>query len=283
MDWKQYEREIHYLFSTDFPEADIKHNIEIDGRYSKTKRQVDILIEDYIAGNRLRIAVDAKYFSTTVDVKDVECFIGMLADIEAHKGLLVTSKGYTKAAINRAFNDTGDIELDILNFDELKKHQGFLAIPYAGNNGVLLPAPFGWVIDIRTSAAWLALIYQRGLDLDEAQLKGEWMYLNFWDRKRDRHSLDDLIKLQEESLKDVDANTIITYRDTVKRNDAITKIRIAELKSYPTSEITGFVEFKDFIFFCVLFTPKELSKKNIRKLENIIRKVVPIKVRHQDK
>lgn len=281
MDWKQYEKEIHELFSSDFPTADIKHNVEVDGRFSKTKRQIDVLIEDYVAGNRLRIAVDAKYFSTTVDVKDVECFIGMLADIEAHKGLIITSKGYTKAAINRAYNDTGDIELDILNFEDLKRHQTFGAIPYAGNNGVLLPAPFGWVVDFRTSPAWLALLYQRGLDLKDAQRKDEWMYINFWDRKKDGHKLEELFAIQEENLKHSDPNVTWTYKDTVKRNDARTKIRIADYKKY-SPEITGFVEFEDFIFFCVLFTPKELSKKNIKKLENILRKVVPIKIEHKD-
>lgn len=283
MDWKQYEKEIHELFSSDFPNADIRHNVEVDGRYSKTKRQIDILIEDYVAGNKLRIVVDAKYFSINVDVKDVECFIGMLADTEAHKGLIITQKGYTKAAINRAFNDTGDIELDILNFEELKRYQGFFAIPYAGNNGILLPAPFGWIIDNRTSSNWLALLYQRGLDLIDAQKKGEWMYINFWNRKKDSYTLDDLLKLQEENLRDVEPDAKIIYRDTIKRNDARTKIRIAELNSYPTPEITGFAEFEDFIFFCVLFTPKEFSKKNIRKLENILRKVIPIKVKHKNK
>lgn len=40
MDWKQYEKEIHQLFATEYPEAEIKHNVEVDGKYSKTKRQI---------------------------------------------------------------------------------------------------------------------------------------------------------------------------------------------------------------------------------------------------
>lgn len=226
--------------------------------------------------------VDAKYFSENIDVKEVECFIGMLADVEAHKGLLITQKGYSQAALNRAFNDTGDIELDILNFEELKRYQSFGAIPYAGNNGVLLPAPFGWVIDVRTSPAWLALLYQRGLDLREAQEKDEWIYINFWDRTKNGDKLEQLFIHQEENLKTSDPEVEWTYKDTVKRNDARTKIRIADYKKY-SPEITGFVEFEDFIFFCVLFTPKELSKKNIRKVENILKNVRQIKIKHQPK
>lgn len=283
MNWKQYEKEIHELFLEDFPEADIKHDVKVDGRYSKTKRQVDILIEDYVAGNRIRIVVDAKFFSKRVDVKAVESFIGMLSDIEAHKGLLITQKGYSDAALKRAFNDPGDIELDILNFDELKTYQGFGAIPYAGDNGVLLPAPFGWIVDNRTSAAWVALLYQRGLDLEKAQSKGEWMYINFWNRNDQGHNLEDLLKIQEENMKDIDPELKLTYRDSVRRSDARTKIRMVEIKNYPTPEITGFVEFDEFIFFCVLFSPPELSNKNIRKLENILKRIRPIKVKQSEK
>ncbi len=280
MNWIKYEKEITELFISEYPDADIKPNTKIYGRYSKVKRQIDLLIEDYLAGNKMRIVVDAKFFSKKIDVKDVENFIGMLSDVEAHKGLLITQKGYSKAAINRAFNDPSDIELDILNFDDLRRYQGFLAIPYAGNNGVLIPAPFGWIIDCRTSPAWLALIYQRGLDLPQAQENKEWMYINFWDRKKENDSLEDLIRIQEENIKDFKPNAIIEYIDTIKRNDARTKIRIVEIDSYPTPEITGYVEFVDFIFFCVLFTPKELAKKNIRKLENILRKVRPIGIKY---
>jgi len=283
MNWKQYEKEIGDLFKADYPEADIRFDVEVLGRYSKTKRQVDVLIEDYLAGNRMRIVVDAKYFSKKINVKDVECFIAMLADIEAHKGLMITQKGYSKAAINRAYNDASDIELDILNFDELQRYHGFLGIPYAGSNGVVLPSPFGWIIDNRTCEAWLALLYQRGMDLSAAQKNREWMYVNLWERDKSGDSLDDLIKIQEEEFREFFPKAVISYRDTIKRPDAKTLIRIVEIETYPTPEITGFVEFKNFIFFCVLFTPEELARKNIRKLENILSKVIPIKVENGDK
>jgi len=40
-------------FKNEYPDATITHNATLRGRYSFTDRQVDILIEDYIAGNRL--------------------------------------------------------------------------------------------------------------------------------------------------------------------------------------------------------------------------------------
>ena len=57
-------------------------------------------------------------------------------------------------------------------------------------------------------------------------------------------------------------------------------IRLAEVPCYPTPEYTGFVEFDDFIFFAVLFTTPEMSKRNVRKLREILRTVMPVGVRH---
>ncbi len=70
----------------------------------------------------------------------------------------------------------------------------------------------------------------------------------------------------------------ISYIPTIKRNDSSVKIRVIDIPSYPSKEYTGFVEFDDLIFFCVMFTPLELSKKNIRKLESIMLRVLPLNV-----
>ena len=109
------------------------------------------------------------------------------------------------------------------------------------------------------------------------------MYINFWDRKKSGQSLDDLIKIHEDEFKEFFPKAEISYRETIKRKDARTLIRVVEIESYPTPEITGFVEFESFIFFCVLFTPEEVAKKNIRKLENILSKVIPIQVRYPNR
>jgi hypothetical protein len=281
MNWREYEKEIYSHFRTEYPEAELTFNAIIRGRYSHTDRQIDILIQDYVAGNRLSIAVDAKYFFQNIDVKDVECFIGMLSDIAVHKGLLITQEGFSKAAIKRAFNDTNDIELDILNFKELKDYHGFLAIPYAGDNCVILPAPFGWVIDIRTNQNnWLALLYQRGLTLEEAQEKSEWMYINFWDREKNSDSLKDLLKIQEANYSGLDPK--IEMLPAIKRKECKTALRKVTIESYPSPEYTGYVEFYDFIFFAVMFSPIEFEKKNIKKLENIMLKIKPGKVKHEN-
>jgi hypothetical protein len=279
MNWKDYEKKISEHFRLAYPDATIQADVRIQGRYSKTERQIDILIEDYVAGTRFRTVVDGKYFSSKIDVKDVETFIGMLADVEAHKGLLITSEGYSQAAVNRAFHDPGDLELDILNFKEINHLQGFGAIPYSGSNGVLLPAPFGWVIDGKRREGMLATLYQRGLTLEEAGVQKEWMYVKISEKSGDLATLDQLLKYQEQYTLESFHDAKIAYLDTIKRNDAHTVLRRIDVPTYPTPELTGFVEFKDFIFVAVLFTPVELSKKNIRKLEYVMAKVLPLKVK----
>ena len=278
MNWKDYEEEIFEYFREEFPEATITHNNILPGRFSHINRQIDILIEDYVAGNRFIIIVDGKFFSENVDVKEIESFIGMINDVDAHKGLIITRKGYSKAAIQRAYNDPIDAELDILNFEDLHKYQGFVAIPYVGNFAVVIPAPFGWVIDNDVDKSVLCTLYQRGSNFDDAKKRLEFMYVNFWNKKKESITLDELIDSQNMSITNNYPNARISKISSSKRKDAIIKIREADIPDYGGIEIRGYVEFEDFIFFCVLLTPKELRNKNLRKLEYILAKIIPIQV-----
>ncbi|MEJ2407383.1 MAG: restriction endonuclease [Candidatus Thiodiazotropha sp.] len=281
MDWKDYEKEIVEYFKEQYTDAAITLDAREIGRYSQAERQIDILVEQDIAGNKIIIAIDGKYFNKKVDVKAVESYIGMLEDIGAHKGLLISKEGFTEAAYNRAHFGPTEVELDILNFKDLYHFQAYGAIPYAGNNGARISAPFGWVVDIKSTNAWLATLYRQGLTLEEAMKENEFMYIQFWDRKKDNDSLSDLLKIQEEYFLKYDPECTIEFLPTIERKDAETILRVADAKSYPALEYTGFVEFDDFILFCVLFTPLNRTKSNIRKVENIMETVLPIKVQHQ--
>lgn len=276
MDWKQYEEEIYQHYASEFASAKITRNSHIIGRYSNVERQIDVLIEDTIAGFHLKIVVDAKFRNKKIDVTDVEAFIGYCADIGASKGVLISMEGYTPAAVNRAFKDVSDVELDVLSFNELRQFQGFAAIPYSGKHGVFLLAPFGWVIDASRKSGFVAALYQRGYDLEKAGHAKEWMYINFWTKDVSASNLEKLILQQDQGLVADFPNAKITYRDGPQRSDGVTKIRCFVEKSYSAIEYTGFVEFKDFIFFCVLFTRPELANRNIRKLEYILRTVLPV-------
>lgn len=271
MNWKNYEQEILAYFQESYPDARISFDQKIVGRFSKVERQIDVLIEGDVAGYEIRIVVDCKYFAINIDVKQVESFCSMVEDIDAHQGVLITNKGYSQGAINRAFYGNNKVELDIINFDELKNLQSFTAIPYTSHFAVIIPAPFGWVLDLEDKINSFASLHQRGLSLRDAQKKREWMYMEFWKLENPEFTIDQLIEIQNTRILEVYPKAIFTYNSVVKRKDGFeSKIRMADIDTYPAIEVTGFVHFKEYIFFIVLFTPKELLTKNLRKLQYLI-------------
>jgi tetratricopeptide (TPR) repeat protein len=278
MNWREYEGHIRESYQAQYPGAAIKSNVKIIGRYSKVERQVDILIEDYVAGSLIRIVIDGKLFSRKINVKDVETFISFIEDLEADQGIIITEKGYSAAALNRAYYGPVRVELDILNCVELKFLQGCLAVPYSGNDCVILKAPLGWVIDAKRTNKWLAATYRRGFDIKQAMKNHEFIYINYWKRRGEPNDLDGLLKYQEASIREVDRDARIDYPRTIQRKDARTALREAIVKNYPALEITGFVEFEDFIFFAVMFTKPELRSVNLKKLEYVLGTIQPAKI-----
>jgi tetratricopeptide (TPR) repeat protein len=280
MSWRKYEKEILKYFQETYPETNILFNQKIQGKYSKVSRQIDILIEGEIAGYQIMIAVDCKYFTKNIDVKHVESFCSMVEDVEAHQGVLITQKGFSKAAINRAHYGNQKVELDIINFDELKEFQSFAAFPYIDHFSVIVPAPFGWVLDLVDKINSFASLHQRGLTLKEAQKRNEWMYMQFWVKEGTDANIESLIEIQNKNILQIDSKSKFAYNNIVKRTDGYpTKIRIAEIPSYPAIEVTGFIEFEKHIFFIVLFSPKELLIKNLRKLQHILKVATPSEIK----
>lgn len=117
MDWQQYEKEIEAQFREAYPSARITPNAKIVGKFSKVERQIDLLIEEQASDFAFRIIVDAKYRGRKIDIGDVEAFLGLTQDVEAHTGMMIALEGYTPAAINRAHYDNLDVVLDVLSLD----------------------------------------------------------------------------------------------------------------------------------------------------------------------
>jgi len=119
--WKAYERVVAKFMSEEYDpdEWTVIPNAHLTGYISKRKRQIDVLI-DYRFDHKLerRIIVDAKERKRAIDIKEVESFEGMMRDIGAHVGILVSTNGYTKAAQNRAQQTIG---LTIIQEDEIEK------------------------------------------------------------------------------------------------------------------------------------------------------------------
>lgn len=272
MEWQDYEKIVMEECHRVFRDADISHNVHIKGLYSKRMRQIDVLIQ---TDKGTVYVVDAKKYRIKVDVKTVESFIGMVKDVGGNYGIIVSEKGFTKAAINRAHIGENNIEVDILNLNELGRFQAEGAIPYAGSCGIFATAPFGWIIDGTRRNNMVATLYQRGISFEEAsQQNKEWAYINFWDKNDEINSLDILISFQNNYLMESDGNGRIEEKE-----ESSIRIRTFTSSLYPTKEVTLYRDFSKFIIFVVLFSPDNLLQRNINKMKYLLLNALPLEVR----
>ena len=276
--WREYERETYDEILDKHHGASVTFDAKLQGHLSNTLRQIDVLIKDQTESAEVVTAVDAKHHARPIDVKQVEGFIGLLNDVRVDRGIMVSASGYTEAALSRAFRDDVDLDLDILSLAEYREWQSSCAIPHSGRGAVLLNTPFGWVVDAKRVPAFLASLYRRGSTFDEAVGKMEFMYVNLLDRTGPAATLDELLASQEADIRAAAPGSVINLRELDTRVDARVMIRHANISDYPVPEITGFVEFTTFIFFAVLFTPPNIERRNVRKLEYILTTVLPIHV-----
>jgi hypothetical protein len=84
------------------PGAEVLHDLQLDGRQSKRKRQIDVLVRDKIGQYEIQIIIECKDYAKPIDIKSVEEFYGLLCDVGAQKGVLICPKGFSHAAKTRA-------------------------------------------------------------------------------------------------------------------------------------------------------------------------------------
>lgn len=107
--WKQLELLVADIQRSLAPDAEVMHNVKIKGRKSEQIRQIDVLVRKKVGQYEILIAIDCKDYAVPVDVKGVEEFQGLLADVGANKGAIVSSKGFTPAAKKVAAHDQIDL------------------------------------------------------------------------------------------------------------------------------------------------------------------------------
>lgn len=101
--WERFERLV-YEIQKDFAGtgATVKHKDRIMGADSGVEREIDISIRQQIAQFSVLVVMECKDHADPVDVKGVEEFAGLFKDVRANKGVMVSSNGFTPAAINVA-------------------------------------------------------------------------------------------------------------------------------------------------------------------------------------
>lgn len=75
---------------------------QFEGKRSGHLHEIDVAIETRVAGLDILIVVECKHYNTTVKVGDVLTFVTRIDDIGAHKGVMVSTKGFQKGAIKVA-------------------------------------------------------------------------------------------------------------------------------------------------------------------------------------
>jgi len=137
-----------------------------------------MLVEFDIGGCLITIAFDCKCYSRKVNVKHVESFLGMLEDIRVSQGVLVTTKGYTRTAYERAQRDSRNIDLQILPPDRLSEYQFIGCVWFwKGGAAAIVEPPKGWVVDVEDPAgpAQFAM-YPLGYDRKSAMKMCPFLY-----------------------------------------------------------------------------------------------------------
>src|SRR6266571_3660500 len=102
MNWRDYEKQIYDEFQKRYPQWEILFDQRLEGRYSKIPRQIDILVKFRIADVDGIGVFDCKCYGENVDVPVIDYMVGFLDDLGARLGGVVTTKGFSEAAIRRA-------------------------------------------------------------------------------------------------------------------------------------------------------------------------------------
>lgn len=282
MNWRNYEHYIYYTFRDKFPESNIVFDKKIKGIISGRSRQIDLFIEGKIAGENMTIIVDCKYFGKKIDIKIVESFLGFVKDVKGNRGILITNKGFTQSAYNRAYNDqNADIKLEIIDFKQLYPFQGPGATIHRGYGGAIIQAPDGWVIDGKNiDNSILASILPYGLSIDNAYKMKEVLFCNIMPKDNDL-TIDGLIEDQEVGRIEFDnLSTLKVEQINLERYDKLNGI-YREIY-YPQANYydkTIFIDFDKFIFYACLVEGTTIKGKHKDKLHFVVNNALPLNVR----
>jgi hypothetical protein len=97
-DWRKLEKLVAVIQQELAPDAKVEHNVTRRGRVTGAERQIDVLMTQKIGQFEMIIVIDCKDYKVKVDTKGVGEFKELVDDVGAHKGVLVSAKGFSPAA-----------------------------------------------------------------------------------------------------------------------------------------------------------------------------------------
>jgi len=100
MDPSEFESIVKALVEEQLGQADleIRHRAKVPGKRSGYQHEVDLSFEVDLLGTRVLVILECKAYGRPVSVDDVLEFCTRVDDIGAHKGILVSTSGFTDGA-----------------------------------------------------------------------------------------------------------------------------------------------------------------------------------------
>ncbi|WP_420236852.1 restriction endonuclease [Telmatobacter bradus] len=101
--WKRFEKLIHGIHTQFAPEgATVTLDDEIVGYHSKVPRQIDVSIRVRVAQYPVLMIIECKDHSRPIDVAELGAFVSLRDDVRANQGVIISTSGFTPAAIEMA-------------------------------------------------------------------------------------------------------------------------------------------------------------------------------------
>lgn len=273
MKWEEYELEVLEYLQSKFYDCLIYRDVKLNGKLSKTNRQIDILIEKQIGDINIRLIVECKRWKKKLDVANVGEFIDKLRDIGASRGMMIARNGYTKAAYERAMSEN-ELQLHILDFENKPEFQGFWGIPYWGHCGAIISAPTGWIVDSdltdeQRKNFGQCFLYPMGLTAKEAMNKLEFMYFNIIPIPTD---IDELVEEQNKTVLERDPKSDIHVGlDNLECGPILMRQIYYARDNY--TEFTAFFDTERFHAYCVIASLNSKVEVNLARLRYVVNNI----------
>lgn len=288
--WKRYEIKVFNHLKTLFPDANIIYDRRVKGVKSLGPRQIDILIDEHVAGHNFRIVYDCKYYNKRVDVKEVESFISFLEDVEADRGFLITNKGYTEGAQNRISHEKS-IELHVLPYKVLESKAlakmsenspaGPGGIIHRDNHGLIVTAPQGWLLEAPPQGllhSVLCFLYPVSSDLNQSLRMQTYAYVNIVAKSKDKYTIKKLLREQQINTRKKYLEPKITVESI--SGQRYTFLRTILYTEHTRPELTAFFDFDDFLAYIVLYLPNNRVEYGKGIINEIADKLILLNVNH---
>lgn len=99
----QYEIFVQNLYEVllqDERFSTVEHDVKLAGKDGE--RQIDCLIRTAVAGHNLLIVIECRDYASRLDITHIDGFHSKLQDVNASKGILISRRGFSKNAQNKA-------------------------------------------------------------------------------------------------------------------------------------------------------------------------------------